>query len=227
MAFCRNCGSTLPPGTRFCQNCGSPQDVIVPPPVPNSNKRQEIFSGVVLKCPSCGERISSGDLICPSCGYTIEKKEASKSVVVFLEGYTSLRGTDKRKEFIEMYPIPNNKEDIRDFLIFAVNQSGRKYDDVDDTVFWGNIWAGKCRQVLEQARTLFGNDGVFNSQLLEYESKVSGNEENFKSFKKEKSRKKLRTFLIVFSSIMGTLILIIVVFSLLVRSCVNELGSLF
>jgi len=67
----------------------------------------------------------------------------------------------QKKNYIENFPVPNNKEDMIDFLIHASSQiiltlgitnAARKQRA------WNNIWNIKCRQIFAKADILFTGD---------------------------------------------------------------------
>ena len=69
--FCVNCGTRLNPGTKFCPGCGTAVGSSAPamnvPPIPtdapaNPATRQQVFAGIIVKCPNCGQTISNTDV---------------------------------------------------------------------------------------------------------------------------------------------------------------------
>ena len=73
------------------------------------------------KCPNCGAQVPPLTLKC-ECGYEFTKKESVSSVQILskkLEGCSDKR----KKETIKMFPVPNTKEDIIEFLSIAAPNS--------------------------------------------------------------------------------------------------------
>ena len=85
------------------------------------------------KCPNCGAQVPPLTLKC-ECGYEFTKKESVSSVQVFFEKIsklsTEIKDEDERnekiRETINLFPVPNTKEDIIEFLSLAVPNSKRK-----------------------------------------------------------------------------------------------------
>jgi len=85
------------------------------------------------KCPKCGAQVPPLTLKC-ECGYEFTKKESVSSAQVLFEKIsklsTEIKDEDKRnekiRETINLFPVPNTKEDIIEFLSLAVPNSKRK-----------------------------------------------------------------------------------------------------
>lgn len=85
------------------------------------------------KCPNCGAQVPPMTLKC-ECGYEFTKKESVSSAQVLFEKIsklsTEIKDEDKRnekiRETINLFPVPNTKEDIIEFLSLAVPNSKRK-----------------------------------------------------------------------------------------------------
>ena len=60
------------------------------------------------------------------------------------------------------YTVPNTKEDLLEFMIFAT--SNINYDDLDDggeKKAIADAWMAKIEQIYEKAKSSFGNDADF------------------------------------------------------------------
>lgn len=126
--FCRNCGKQIPDDSKFCQFCGT---TIVNGT--NSNQtRTQVYDGAIHKCPNCGNVLDSFDAICPSCGYEIQKAYGEKNAIdVFTENLISLNSTEKKKNYIENFNVPNTKKDLVEFSDYVVTaiQPGNDCND--------------------------------------------------------------------------------------------------
>lgn len=137
-----------------------------------SSVRRQVFAGSILKCPNCGAQITSDTAKCPSCGFIIEKKSVSTAMEEFVKKFIALASDAEKKEFIESYPVPNNKEDIRGLLNYAASQRDKDYKDAASRVFWVDAWNNKCRLIVNQAVDVFGADVEFTRYLKDYKADV-------------------------------------------------------
>lgn len=137
--YCKNCGNELSEDAKFCSNCG------IEVKEKNENKREMVFEGKIHKCPNCGEILDSFTVKCPTCNFEFRDNSASNSVKEFAmkiekidESRTrinskknsvlnkifgngsNLSEIDEQKiSLIRSFVIPNNKEDIFEFMILA------------------------------------------------------------------------------------------------------------
>lgn len=178
MTYCSKCGNELTEGAAFCASCGAAVGE-------ESAQRKQMFVGIIRKCPNCGEQIGSDTAKCPSCGFVIEKKRVSSALDVFIKKILSLKTSTEKREYIESYAIPNNKEDIRDLLNYAASQRDKDYMDSQIKAFWVDVWNNKCRQVVNQAFDTFGADTEFSSWLKNYKQGVDQTSSENKKLKKK------------------------------------------
>ena len=113
MAFCINCGQKLAEGAKFCANCGKAVNN------DSTNQRKTVYDGELHKCPNCGELLNAFGTVCSSCGYEIRGSKASNSVKEFAMRLADAENDMQKITIIQSFPIPNNKEDILEFLILA------------------------------------------------------------------------------------------------------------
>jgi len=86
--------------------------------------------------------------------------------VVFIIMKPKWTPEDKRRQsLIEMFPIPNSKEDLMEFLILAtayikqINPVARALSlQAKRQLEWNKIWISKCKQVYTKARLAMKND---------------------------------------------------------------------
>jgi RNA polymerase subunit RPABC4/transcription elongation factor Spt4 len=155
---CRKCGQKMGSETKFCPSCGTSvieearHEASVPPVVDEKKARDK----KVHKCPICGEFLPSDALKCPSCNNEIRGREAVTSVSEFFHKISSIEDENKKIEAIKMYPIPNNKEDITEFMFLACSNFDAKYyatNKQGDSI--ANAWYTKIEQCYKKAVMMF------------------------------------------------------------------------
>lgn len=91
------------------------------------------------KCPNCGESIPVMAISCPKCGYELSDQKAVSSVQILADkiekisvGLREVQETDENGKniiyqdiinTISMFPVPNNKQDIIEFLTLSCSKS--------------------------------------------------------------------------------------------------------
>ena len=76
MPFCVKCGRRIIDGARFCGGCGTPVEASN-----INNQRNQEWAGKLVKCPSCGEYISSFTVNCPACGTELRDARSSGAII--------------------------------------------------------------------------------------------------------------------------------------------------
>lgn len=114
--YCSNCGKELNDGVKFCPECGA--SVMENDP----SKRKQVFEGKVYKCPNCGELLKTFEAVCPSCGMEIRDKKIDESISEFLNKVQAEPNEEKKIELIKLYPIPNTREGIFEFMLLATSK---------------------------------------------------------------------------------------------------------
>lgn len=188
MQQCSKCGKELSYDARFCASCGTPVESQNSTGTDTYTERKQVFVGAITKCPNCGEQIETNTAKCPACGFVIEKRNVSASLDAFIKKFTSFTNDKAKREFIESYAVPNNKEDIRDLLNYAANQRDKDYIDDASKAYWVDAWNNKCRHIVNQAFDTFGMDEGFSAWLKNYKAGVETS-----SVENEKLKQKLRS----------------------------------
>lgn len=212
MAYCRKCGSKLADNDNYCQSCGTKV---------NKNEtdgqkqtaREQYYSGVIYKCPNCGDVIPSFHRNCPRCGFELRETKASSAVKEFarkIEELEALRKEEKShsgffdkvasistsssidKQIISLiknFTVPNTKEDLLEFMILATSniEAGayNQYNGVKPRKLELNeAWLSKAKQVYQKAKSSYGNEKDFGLiQELYNNCKGDINKEKNKGFK--------------------------------------------
>lgn len=147
MPFCTNCGAKVEKETKFCTECGQAINRITE----DLPTYIEAYKEKVHKCPNCGAEILSGSLTCPYCNYEFRDINQSKQLLILTDKLESIEKTRKEEsrwrafwsffslgkadetsikqsEAINKYVLPDNKQDLFDFAIYAAS-------NIDSDVF--------------------------------------------------------------------------------------------
>lgn len=183
--YCSSCGTELNVGAKFCYACGNPTQSSA---TNRAEKRNTVYEGAMHKCPGCGETLNSFMSVCPSCGYEVRNSRATTSVKELYEHLENAVSKEKKIEIIKMFPIPNTKEDLHEFLILASSNidfdcyhaAGTPFRNVD-RIQLSDAWWTKYEQAYQKAILIFASDSKLESIQNRYL-------ENKKHLKKAKYR---------------------------------------
>lgn len=149
---------------------------------------------------------------CPSCGYELRDNDSATSVKML---YKNIQNTESDKEIIRLikiFPIPNNKEDILEFMILA--SSNFNEDDYishyNDENSISSAWLSKIEQCHKKAHLSLENedilrvDNIYNSineRVTKAKQKLNNKYKSQQLDKtvKEFNKSKFRIILILFS----------------------------
>lgn len=210
MAYCTTCGKELKDGASFCISCGTKAEN----KTNTGNKRETVYEGSVHKCPNCGATVKAFLTSCPECGVEFRNTGSSVATKEFLR---KLEDFESRRKFrvgdpvddlilnlIRNYSIPNNKEDIFEFIILAASNinmsvvSARNYAEFgvnsnNEFAYLkakNDAWISKFNQAYEKANLSFESDTDFYKIKKIYEK-------TNKSIKKATKRKTTKTALLI------------------------------
>lgn len=162
-----------------------------PPPAPidTPTKRSTKKEGVVNKCPACGASVESFSVKCADCGHEFRGVEGNTSATDLMAQLDSIaveeteldgkkpkhwtsedggiglvRKINARKaEKISMYPVPNTKEDLLEFMAIAfplatakLSFGSRLRNEGTDQI--KTAWLSKCSQLIIKARFALKGD---------------------------------------------------------------------
>ena len=167
MAFCTECGHQLVDGAKFCYECGTKVNEAI---AADTVERAAIYDGKIHKCPSCGEILNSFVSVCPSCGYEIRDSKTANSVKALYDRVEAATSKEKKIEIIKMFPIPNTKEDLNEFLILSSSNidfdcyhaAGTPFRNAD-RIQLSDAWWTKYEQAYQKAILIFANDQRFET----------------------------------------------------------------
>lgn len=181
--YCTNCGKKLSDGAKFCDGCGTKTqaEVVLEP----SNNKKPIVEGNIYKCPSCGEIINYDTLICPSCNHEIRGRSTSSSIQIFFQKI-NLEANEKVKiELVKTFPVPNNREDIIEFMLLAASNFDARYyatNKASDSL--AAAWLSKIDLCYKKGKILFNSQ----ADLDTIESIYNEVHANTKSVEKSKQK---------------------------------------
>lgn len=223
MGFCKNCGKELKDGARFCIGCGTP----VNNEQPNGTRREIKYEGDIHKCPNCGAVVKAFDTACPECGFEFRNTESSNAVKEFskkLEKLEAQRTPKSKNTFkdafgftktdpiddqiiniIRSFNIPNNKEDIIEFMILASSNINLNWLSTNNMYEMGvtntseqyyltarnDAWLSKFEQAYEKANVSFSSEPDFYKIKDLYER----TKKSIQDAKKQKKRKNMKLWL--------------------------------
>jgi hypothetical protein len=158
------------------------------PPI-QSNKE-----GNLKKCPSCGAPVPSFSLFCAECGHEFRNTEATVSVNEFFKQVKSAK-TEDRAMIISNYPIPNNKEDLIEFITLAIGHSTEL--STEEKLTYRNwtgsykpelhcrdseikAWQSKAEAGLMKARLLFSDEPQIIQHINNFDKKFDINKNSTK-----------------------------------------------
>ena len=143
--------------------------------------------GNVLKCPSCGAQVVGGSALCPECGYAFSNVGANSSyeklsakleaIEVAYRDKSSISiplygVSNKVKEManvIRMFPIPNTRADLLEFLASMSAQISSMKEGQSIQVFEDQMmrkaYEAKYNECVNKAKISFANDPDFAPYL--------------------------------------------------------------
>lgn len=206
MAFCMNCGKELPDGAKFCAECGAQTTVSS---ADSREKRETVYEGTIFKCPNCGDILDAYESVCETCGYERRGAKANSSVSEFSEQLNNASSENQKVDIIRNFPIPNNKEDIFEFMILA---SSNIDDGPNKEVF--DAWIAKFNQCYQKAKLSFKQE----SDFIKIQSIYEKTQTDIKKIRRKGPIKKILTIVLPI-----VLLIIIGLFGL--KSCADWLAN--
>lgn len=155
MAFCEACGQSLSNNAKFCPACGKSVDQsFVSETVKSDIERTR------TNCPNCGAALGALAIRCPACGYERRNTGSSQSLKDFADCLRNSNDPNQQARIIASFPVPNNKEDIFEFVNLAASNLdvSRFADDIsesDPQKAIAKAWYAKLSQVHTKALALF------------------------------------------------------------------------
>lgn len=158
MRYCSNCGQKVDDGAKFCSNCGTPISIFS---ANTQTQRKAAYDGVIHKCPNCGEILNSFTSKCPACGYELRGTTAANSVKELYKNIQEAKSDSEVVRLIKVFPVPNNKEDILEFMILAssnFNEEAYVEHLTEENI--SAAWFSKIEQCYKKANLSLSNEDM-------------------------------------------------------------------
>ena len=126
------------------------------------------------ECTKCGKFVCSdcyddSEKMCTHCSPFTSAQKVSKVLEKFVKELRGYNVNDNAGwNFVEQYIIPNNKNDIKEFLVYCSSQ--RDALRSDDKKHISVLWNNKCLQLINQGEVAFPDDKLFQEFLKEKKS---------------------------------------------------------
>lgn len=216
--FCKHCGAKNNDNSKSCSECGEKLFL-------EDSSRKIVFRGEIHKCPNCGDTVEAFESICDSCGHELNSTAQNTVIESFLKQYKEIENKKNKKglgkslfekigiqdkeqytlqkiDLIKGFPVPNNTEDLFEFLIFATTHINTElalaedYEDLtpdykenfDDLKAINTAWIEKAEQIHQKCILTSRTHPKFNSVESIYLKKINKIENN--KIKKEKNKKR-------------------------------------
>lgn len=158
--------------------------------------------GKVKKCPNCGEVVNPLDIKCSACGFELNITTSNQTLNEFLNKLVELGETKKsnisqKTDIISHFPIPNNKEDLFEFLsicIPQIEQNTSTLNKYEKKIL--TAWLIKSRQLLIKGNSLFKDDKEFIKKISVLDQQVE------KKLKQIKTRNLILNSLKIFALVL-------------------------
>jgi hypothetical protein len=156
-----------------------------------SKPKQKEKVGNVKACPACGASVKAMTLNCSDCDHEFVSAEGNSSIkklISEIEKINQKSNNDsesmmntvwdtaqthsKKNQLIEMFPIPNTKEDLIEFLTYTISKV-----DYSDSAS-GGPWTKKAKESILKSRLFFSNDKEMLMTLDLFEKEIKNNSKN-------------------------------------------------
>lgn len=157
---------------------------------------EKVTVGNVKTCPACGAEVGSMAAFCPECGHEFNSVAANKSVQRLSEqlaaimnkridasdveekyraGYIENEKINLMCNCIQQFPIPTSKEDLLEFILYAVPQATSKGSYGGSTMedALRRAWKAKAKEAILKGRIVLKMDPNSMAIIEEYDKQLS------------------------------------------------------
>ena len=135
--------------------------------------------GIVKTCPNCGAVVKSGSATCSECGYFFQGTQSNSSTERLFKMLKD-KSFEKQSHIVRAFPIPNNREDLFEFLSY-LEGSAFRIKEADD----GNYERDFCTachtkyiECLNKAKISFPDDNATKMFEEHYKNNKKNNIKN-------------------------------------------------
>ena len=142
--------------------------------------------GNIKICPSCGGNVKAMELLCNQCGHEYTNTQANSSILELINKIEKIESDKinqtanlnsakkilanqnfemRKNEIISNFPIPNNREDILEFLTYSTSK-------ITIAASLDNPWLSKADEIIMKSRFLFKGDQNMMATLDQYEKEI-------------------------------------------------------
>ncbi len=154
---------------------------------------EKVTVGNVKKCPNCGANVGSMAAFCPECGHEFSNIDANRSVQRLSDQLAAINDKpidgifmdeDDRADYIEeerirlmcqcikTFPLPTTKEDLLEFISYAVPQSTSKSSVFGDAEL-KKAWKSKANEAIAKSKIVLQKDPDSLAIIEEYEKQLN------------------------------------------------------
>lgn len=215
MPFCGKCGSRVNDTDKFCSKCGAFRKGIL-----ESKDNTNDYMSATRSCPNCGAVVTNTfQTNCSFCGFELLKDNIGSTVSDLakrldeleiqrnagnLDESSNIYAINSEKisiakaNLISTFVIPNNLEDILEFMILsssniipgyiAENSYSKDRDQIKKMSREQNAWYSKMEQAYNKAKISFGSEPLFGEvERIFIEKKLEIENEKAEKNKKDKN----------------------------------------
>lgn len=180
-------------------------------------ERQQVYEGRIHKCPNCGNEVKAFETTCNICHFEFRDTAPSMTIREFQEKIQEIERTrverngfksffdmrtvtdDQIISLIQSFPIPNNKEDVLEFMQMAAPNAKNPNGGAGYKHDIANAWRVKFEQAYAKAKIVFINDKEGLEQIEIFRKSVFG----------EEKKTRLKSWVLLSISLGGFLLIII------------------
>ena len=132
-----------------------------------SKPKQKEKVGNVKTCPACGATVKSFTTKCLDCGHEYRATKGVSSIITLTEKIETIDPNiedydDVIEGIISNFPIPNNKEDLLEFIAVGISKAAWGEGGIKKT------WADKADEAINKLEIISINDLTFKPHVDNY-----------------------------------------------------------